>query len=67
MPLNIIIVRSLWSVSLFWLLLCAPAVYGQQSKAAVPVEWHKLLDAAKKEGKVTVSIPASAELKKLVE
>jgi len=30
-------------------------------------EWEHLIDAAKKEGKVTVSLPASAELKKQVE
>jgi ABC-type Fe3+ transport system substrate-binding protein len=31
------------------------------------VEWDKLIDAAKKEGKVTVSVPASAEVKKQLE
>jgi iron(III) transport system substrate-binding protein len=37
---------------------------GQSAKAASPAEWEKLVDAAKKEGKVTISIPASAEMRK---
>jgi iron(III) transport system substrate-binding protein len=55
------------SVGLFWVLIFAPAVYGQPSKAAGPAEWDKLIDAAKKEGKVTVSMPASTELKKQID
>jgi iron(III) transport system substrate-binding protein len=55
------------SVGLFWVLIFAPAVYGQQSKPTGSAEWDKLVDAAKKEGKVTVSIPASAELRKQLE
>ena len=55
------------SAGALWFLLCAPAVYGQQSKAAGPAEWDMLVDAAKKEGKVTVSLPASAELKRQIE
>jgi iron(III) transport system substrate-binding protein len=39
----------------------------QTTKAPWQGEWEKLLEAAKKEGKVTVSIPASAELRKLLE
>jgi iron(III) transport system substrate-binding protein len=42
-------------------------VYGQQSKGAGSAEWDRIVDAAKKEGKVTASLPASAELKKQVE
>jgi iron(III) transport system substrate-binding protein len=55
------------SVSLLGLLLFAPVAYGQQSKAAGPAEWDKWVDAARKEGKVTVSLPASAELKRQIE
>jgi len=67
LPVKIIIARNFLSVGLFWVLLFAPAVYGQQSKAAGSAEWDKLVDAAKKEGKVTVSLPASAEMKKQIE
>ncbi len=55
-----IIARNFLSVALFWLLICAPVAVGS-------AEWEHLIDAAKKEGKVTVSLPASAELKKQVE
>jgi len=61
------IARILLPVGLFSILILAPAVYSQQSKAAGSAEWDKWVDAAKKEGKVTVSIPASAELKKQIE
>ena len=42
-------------------------VYGQQGKTAGSMEWDKLLEAARKEGRVTVSVPASAEMKKQIE
>ena len=61
------IARNFLSVGLFWILLFAPPVYGQPSKTAGPAEWDKLIEAAKKEGKVTVSLPASAEMKKQIE
>jgi iron(III) transport system substrate-binding protein len=61
------IVRNFLSAGLFWVLLFAPAANGQQDKGAAAVEWDKLVDAAKKEAKVTVSLPASAEMKKQVE
>jgi iron(III) transport system substrate-binding protein len=67
MPVQIIIARSILSAMLFGVLIFAPAVDGQQSKAAGSAEWDKLVDAAKKEAKVTVSLPASAELKKQIE
>lgn len=67
MPLHTLTCRNILSVILFCALLCAPAVYAQQSHSAGAAEWEKLVDAAKKEGKVTVSLPASAELKKQVE
>src|SRR4030095_2300849 len=59
--------RNILSVGLFWVLMLATAGNGQQDKAAGAVEWDKLVDAAKKEAKVTVSLPASAEMKKQVE
>ena len=61
------IARSFLSVGLFWLLTIAPAAYSQPSKAAGSGDWDILVDAAKKEGKVTVSIPASAEMRKQLE
>jgi iron(III) transport system substrate-binding protein len=67
LAVQIEIARNFLSVCLFWILIFAPAVYGQQSKGAGAAEWDKLIEAAKKEGKVTVSLPASAEMKKQVE
>lgn len=53
---------------LFTSLLVAPSqVRGQPAKTDVQQDWEKLLDAAKREGKVTVSIPATAEMRKRVE
>jgi iron(III) transport system substrate-binding protein len=59
--------RNFLPALLFWVLLLAPAANGQQDKAAGSGDWNNLVDAAKKEGKVTVSVPASAEMKKQVE
>ena len=39
----------------------------QSNRTAPPGDWDKLVEAARKEGKVTVSIPASAEMRKLLE
>jgi iron(III) transport system substrate-binding protein len=64
---KIIGARKFLSVSLFWILICAPSVYGQPSRAVGSAEWDKLVDAAKKEGKVAVSLPASGEMKKQIE
>jgi ABC-type Fe3+ transport system substrate-binding protein len=61
------IVGNIFYAGLFWILIFSPAVYGQQSKIAGLAEWDKLVDAARKEGKVTVSLPASAEMKRQVE
>jgi iron(III) transport system substrate-binding protein len=66
-PIQMIISRKFLSVGLFLVLLLATTVQGQQSKSAGSVDWDKLVDAAKKEGKVTVSLPASAEMKKQIE
>jgi iron(III) transport system substrate-binding protein len=54
------------SIVLTGLLISAPLVYAQ-SKGAGATEWDKVVEAAKKEGKVTVSLPASAELKRQIE
>ena len=67
LQVRVMIARGFLSVALLAFLLSAPAAYGQQSKAAGSAEWDMLVDAAKKEGKVTVSLPASAELKKQIE
>jgi iron(III) transport system substrate-binding protein len=53
-------------MSLFGVLVVIPSVYSQQGKPG-STDWDKLVDAAKKEGKVTLSLPASAELKKQIE
>jgi iron(III) transport system substrate-binding protein len=39
----------------------------QWAKVSSSADWEKLVDAARKEGKVTVSIPASAEMRKQLE
>ena len=67
MFVQILKARSLLSAALLATLIFAPAVHGQQTKAPGAGEWDKLLDGAKKEGKVTVSLPASAELKRQIE
>ncbi|HJU63857.1 MAG TPA: hypothetical protein VJ864_17595, partial [Candidatus Binatia bacterium] len=67
MAVQIKIVGNIFYAGLFWILIFSPAVYGQQSKIAGLAEWDKLVDAARKEGKVTVSLPASAEMKRQVE
>ena len=65
--MQVIIARNFFSICLFWVLIFAPAVNSQQSKTTGSVEWDKLVDAAKKDGKVTLSIPASAEMRKQLE
>src|SRR5512147_1773189 len=59
--------RIVLTVALVSALTLASSVNGQSSKGAGAPEWDKLVDAAKKEGKVTVSLPASAELKRQIE
>ena len=44
-------------------LFCATQGHAQSK----PTEWEKILEAAKKEGKVVASIPPSPELRKLME
>jgi iron(III) transport system substrate-binding protein len=49
-------------------ILLSPFEIAAQSRpAAWQAEWDKTLEAARKEGKVTVSIPASAEMRKQLE
>jgi iron(III) transport system substrate-binding protein len=48
-------------------LAAAPGVHGQTGKTDAPQDWDKLVEAGRKEGKVTVSIPATAEMRKQVE
>src|SRR5215510_14481340 len=59
--------RYLLTVVSFCIQAFAAAVYGQQGRAAGSAEWDKLVDAARKEGKVTVSLPDSGEMKKQIE
>ncbi|MGE5220599.1 MAG: ABC transporter substrate-binding protein [Chloroflexota bacterium] len=67
MSVPIIIKRYFLAVGLLLGLCFACPVYSQQSSAAGLVDWDKLVEAAKKEGKVTVSLPASAEMKRQIE
>ncbi len=66
LSVKITIARNFCFAGLFWIVILAPVSYGQ-SQGAGSAEWESLLDAAKKEGKVTISVPASAEMKKQVE
>ncbi|MDZ4345279.1 MAG: hypothetical protein U1E51_22900, partial [Candidatus Binatia bacterium] len=50
-----------------WLSLIPVWLDAQTLKSQANPEWDKLVDAAKKEGKVVVSIPASAEMRKQLE
>jgi iron(III) transport system substrate-binding protein len=63
----IIIALNLSLVVLSIALFFAPAVFAQPTKGGGSAEWKQLVAAAKNEGKVTVSVPASAELKRRVE
>jgi iron(III) transport system substrate-binding protein len=52
---------------LIWALILKSYVGYAQTGQAVQNEWDKIVDAGKKEGKVVVSVPSSAELRKGVE
>jgi iron(III) transport system substrate-binding protein len=64
-----------WLVCLFSLVILAlvpgafeiSSVSAQMVKAPLQQNWEKTLESAKKEGKVVISIPASAELRKQLE
>jgi iron(III) transport system substrate-binding protein len=54
--------------SLVWMfigiLLLSGGAAAQTAKTAAPGEWEKIVDTAKKQGRVVVSIPTSAELRR---
>jgi iron(III) transport system substrate-binding protein len=45
----------------------APGLHAGEAKPSSAIEWERTVEAAKKEGKVVVSIPVSAELRKGIE
>ena len=47
--------------------LAASSAFAQTSRPPWQAQWDKTVEAAKKEGKVVVSLPASAELRKMTE
>jgi ABC-type Fe3+ transport system substrate-binding protein len=51
----------------YFALLGAGRLHAGEAKPSSPVEWEKTVEAAKREGKVVVSIPASAELRRGIE
>ena len=51
----------------FGMALLSDYARAQGSEVASEMEWNKTLEAAKKEGKVVVSVPASTELRKEIE
>lgn len=56
-----------FSIGLFCILGFAILAHAQQDKIVGSADWEKVVDAAKKEGKVTISLPASNEMKKQIE
>jgi ABC-type Fe3+ transport system substrate-binding protein len=67
LPVQAMIAKRFLSAGVFCVLILAASVNGQQEKGAGTAEWDKVVDAARKEGKVTVSVPASAEMKRQLE
>ena len=55
------------SGSACFVLLGAVGLHAGEAKPSPPVEWERTVEAAKKDGKVVVSIPASAELRRGIE
>jgi ABC-type Fe3+ transport system substrate-binding protein len=55
------------SILASWLFFVPPSAYPQTTRSTNLLEWDKTLDAARKEGRVRVSIPASVELRKQLE
>jgi len=51
----------------YFALLGAGGLHAGEAKPSWAVEWERTVEAAKREGKVVVSIPASAELRKGIE
>src|SRR5688572_27426480 len=59
---------SLWLGGLLAAFLLQPrSLSAGEAKAAWQAEWEKVLEGARKEGKVVVGIPAQPELRKLME
>ena len=53
--------------SAYFVLLGAAGLHAGEAKPSPPVEWERTVEAAKKEGKVVVSIPSSGELRRGIE
>lgn len=53
--------------SAYFVLFGAGGLHAGEAKPAAAVEWERTVEAAKKEGKVVVSIPASTELRRGIE
>ena len=51
----------------YFALLGAGQLHAGEAKPSSPVEWERAVEAAKKEGKVVVSVPASTELRRGIE
>jgi len=61
-------VRNFWATALLVIAsLAADPAYAGEAKPAASAEWEKTLAEARKEGKLVVGIPPSAELRKQVE
>jgi iron(III) transport system substrate-binding protein len=58
----------LWLSGLaYFALLGAGELQAAEAKPSAPVDWERTVEAAKKEGKVVVSVPASTELRRGIE
>jgi iron(III) transport system substrate-binding protein len=55
------------ALAFFCVLLSASAASTQQTRPGFSDDWERVIAAARKEGKVTVSLPATAEMKKQIE
>ncbi len=55
------------SGSAYFVLLGTGGLHAGEAKPASPVEWERTVQAAKREGKVVVSVPVSAELRRGIE
>ena len=51
----------------YFAMLGAAELHAGEAKPSSPAEWERTVEAAKREGKVVVSIPASAELRRGIE
>jgi hypothetical protein len=51
----------LFPILVIWLFLAPGSAYPQTTRSTNPQEWDKRLEAAKKEGRVRVSIPANGK------